>query len=280
MNMGQLAGFRRWGYDTRGWALTTQKRYSNTIISADRWLHDDGRPELMAAGLDDLKAWMTTRTTNAGTRNGYRDALVAYFDWAMDVSLRRDNPAAALPRLPVPRGLPRALHPEDARLVLDASHAYGLRWVALCKLAFYAGLRATELITLRWVDLSHDMARIRGKGGHARDVPLAPCAAEALEEWRGACPSPVWVFPSPRFDDRHQSYGWTHRTMQRIAADAGVAGFHPHVGRHTTATTLLDTGADVRDVQALLGHVNLATTSRYLAVRPARVVAAVGRLAY
>lgn len=278
MNMGQLAGFRRWGYDTRGWALTTQNRYSNTILNVDRWLGDD--VSIMDATTEQLQAWMSSRPANAGTRNGYRDALVAYYQWLIDVSLRRDNPAEPLPRLRIARHLPKALHGSDARHVLDQAQTYGPRWVAVTTLMFYGGLRASEVIGAQWADLSGDMLRVRGKGGHDRDVPLAGPVLEALAAWRATAPASDWVFPSPRNLSRHQSYGWTYTKVREIAEAAGVSGFHPHVGRHTAATSLLDSGADVRDLQAFLGHANLQTTARYLAVRPARVAAAVTRLAY
>lgn len=280
MNMGQLAGFRRWGYDTRGWAHTTQYRYSTTVCNVDRWLVQHRDTGVWDACADDLKAWMTTRPANAGTRNGYRDALHAYYCWMQDVAQRADNPADVLPRLRVPRHLPKALHDDDARLVLDAAPPYGLRWVAVVTLMFYGGLRASEVIGAQWADLAGGMLHVRGKGSYDRVVPLAAPALEALSDWRGECPSPVWLFPSPRYPDRHQSYGWTHRTVCQIAREAGVAGFHPHVGRHTAATHMIDRGADVRDVAAFLGHVSLQNTAKYLAVRPARVAAAVTRMAY
>lgn len=280
MRMSELAGFRRWGYDNRGWATTTQYRYSTTCRNVDGWLADEDRPDLLHADTDDLQAWMTTRPRNAGTRNGYRNALVAYYDWACDVSLRCDNPAEPLPRLRVPKHLPKALHPDDARLVLDQSHTYGPRWAAVVHLMFWCGLRAAEVIGSQWADLNGDMLHVRGKGSKDRVVPVAAECMDVLEDWRAVSPASDWMFPSPRYEGRHQSYNWTYEQVRAVASEAGVDGFHPHRGRHTFASSLLDAHANIRDLQAALGHASLENTAKYLKVRPVAVAAAVGRMAY
>lgn len=280
MNMGQLAGFRHWGYDNRGWAQTTQYRYSTTCRNVDGWLATERDLGLLEADTDDLQAWMSTRPRNAGTRNGYRNALIAYFDWAMDVSLRQTNPAEPLPRLRVPKHLPKALHADDARLVLDQSHRHGPRWAAVVYLMFFGGLRAAEVIGAQWGDMRGDMLHVRGKGSKDRVVPLAAECMDVVEDWRAVSPPSDWMFPSPRYEGRHQSYNWTYEQVRCVASQAGVPGFHPHKGRHTAATSLLDARATVRDLQAFLGHSSLENTAKYLAVRPVAVATAVARMAY
>lgn len=275
LTLAQLAGFRRWGYDTRGWAQSTQYRYSIRVVNCHNHLDTD----LTAASTSDMLGWLSSLPTNPSTRNHARNAVHAYCCWMQDVSLRRDNPADDLPRLRIPKHLPRAYDPTIAAALLDAADRRGQRWAAAGALMFYGGLRASEITERQWADLTSDMLHVRGKGSEDRVVPLAPPALEAVNLWRPLADASDWMFPSPRNPSRHMSYTWLYRTFKAIAADVGVPAFHPHAGRHTCATTLVETGAHVRDIQALLGHSNLATTTRYLAARPQRVVDAVGRLA-
>lgn len=274
MNLGELAGFRRWGYDTRGWAQSTQYRYSTRVVNCSTHLGD-----LTVATTRDMLGWLSSLPTNPSTRNHARNAVHAYCCWMTDVSLRRDNPADDLPRLRIPRHLPRAVDPSIASALLDAADRRGQRWAAAVHLMLYGGLRAGEVIGVQWADLVGDLLHVCGKGSEDRIVPLAPPAAEAVARWGTMAEGSDWMFPSPKDAARHMSYTWLYRTVKAIAAEVGVPTLAPHGCRHTCATTLVETGAHVRDIQALLGHASLSTTTRYLAARPQRVVDAVGRLA-
>ena len=110
-------------------------------------------------------------------------------------------------------------------------------------------------------------------------MPIHPDLAVALGKWHVECPSARWVFPSPRDPDRQASFTWIRDHVESIGDTVGV-DLHPHALRHTAATRLLETGADLRTVQEFLGHASLATTTVYTKIRPARLVEAMRRMTY
>lgn len=273
LTMGQLAGFRRWGYDMRGWAQTTQYRYSMRVRHCANHVGD-----LTTATYQDLLGWLSSLPANANTRNSARSAIHAYYAWMQDVSLRTDNPADDLPRLKVPRQLPKPIDPTLTPAVLDAADRAGQRWSTFLHLMFHAALRVDETLRVQWADLTGPMLHVRGKGSKDRVVPLNTPTLQAVDQWRLMAPGSNWMFPSPKDPARRMSYSWAWQNVRDIGQAAGVDHLHPHRGRHTCASTLVTTGAHVRDIQELLGHSSLHTTTRYLASQPQQVAAAVSML--
>lgn len=194
---------------------------------------------------------------------------------------RDDNPAAAL-RLPRrPRALPHVLSPAEAERLIEAAagtQPRALRDQALVELLYGAGLRVSEAVGLdkAGVDLDARVVRVLGKGGKERLVPIGRPAAEALRRYlsRGR----------PFLDARHRPElflnarggGLTRAgaflILRRLAAKAGLdpERIHPHLLRHSFATHLLEGGADLRSVQEMLGHADLATTELYTHVSDRR----------
>ena len=192
-----------------------------------------------------------------------------------------ENPAAdvALPRRA--RRLPRTLSPGEAERLVEAASGTkprDLRDRALVELLYGAGLRVSEAVGLErgGVDLEERLVRSIGKGGKERIVPLGRSAADALRRYvsRGR----------PFLDRRHrpelflnaQGGGLTRAgaflILKRLADKAGLepGRVHPHLLRHSFATHLLEGGADLRSVQEMLGHADLATTELYTHVTDRR----------
>ncbi|HVY45891.1 MAG TPA: site-specific tyrosine recombinase XerD [Minicystis sp.] len=183
------------------------------------------------------------------------------------------DPTALVDRPRVARRLPKVLGPDEVRTLLDVppeDTARGLRDRAILHVLYAAGLRVSELVGLKLADV--DRARgvvfAFGKGGKRRVVPLGEPALDAIDAWlaaRAASPaaaaSPL-LFPSPRGGRLTRQAVW--KMLKAAARAAGITKpSSPHKLRHSFATHLLEGGADLRSVQALLGHADISTTEVY-----------------
>jgi integrase/recombinase XerD len=149
-----------------------------------------------------------------------------------------------------------------------------LRLSALVELLYGSGLRATELVSLPRNAVSADkpFLILRGKGGRERLVPISDRARAAVGDWSALVPREShWLFPSGK---KHLSRVRLYQLLQELAADAGIPPdrISPHVLRHAFATHLLEGGADLRALQLLLGHADIATTQIYTHVDSRRLI--------
>jgi integrase/recombinase XerD len=218
-------------------------------------------------------------------------ALRQFYGFLIDEGLRSDDPSPSLPRPRSRRPLPRLLsHGEVAALFARAeTEAAGdrpeaVRLLALLELLYGSGLRATELVSLPLAAVPRDapLLTVTGKGGQQRMVPVSGRARLALSRWlelrrnRPDSSGSRLLFPSRGAS----GYLTRIRLFQLLRALAGRTGIDPekispHVLRHAFATHLLEGGADLRVLQTLLGHADIATTQIYTHVDSARLVALV-----
>jgi integrase/recombinase XerD len=194
---------------------------------------------------------------------------------------RGDNPAAELDLPRRRRKLPRPLSPGEAERLVEAakgSQPRDLRDRALVELLYGAGLRVSEAVTLEkgGIDLEGRLVRCVGKGSKERIVPIGRRAAEALRRYL--------AHGRPFLDRRHLpelflnarggalTRAGAFLILRRLASQAGLEPerIHPHLLRHSFATHLLEGGADLRSVQEMLGHADLATTELYTHVSDQR----------
>ena len=208
-------------------------------------------------------------------------AVRAFFRHLVLIGSRTDNPAAALALPKRVRHLPRTLSPREVERLIDAAagiDARALRDRALVELLYGAGLRVSEAVGLMKtdVDVGSRLVRATGKGSKQRVVPLGRPAVEALRRYlaRGR----------PFLDRRHRpelflnaqggplTRAGAFLILRRVAEKAGLERdrVHPHLLRHSFATHLLEGGADLRSVQEMLGHADLATTELYTHVSDRR----------
>jgi integrase/recombinase XerD len=208
-------------------------------------------------------------------------AIRSFFRHQQLLGMRGDNPAAELDLPRRRRKLPQTLSPGEAERLIEAASGTrprDFRDRALVELLYGAGVRVSEAMGLEknGVDLDDRLVRVVGKGGKERIVPLGREAAEALRRYlaRGR----------PHLDRRHRPElflnakggGLTRAgaflILRRLAAVAGLEPerVHPHLLRHSFATHLLEGGADLRAVQEMLGHADLATTELYTHVSDKR----------
>ncbi len=210
-------------------------------------------------------------------------ALRRFYGFLADEGLRADDPSAALPRGPVGRPLPKILgHAEVDRLfaVLAARTAVehprldDLRLTALIELLYGSGLRATELVSLPRAAIrsGQPFLIVKGKGGRERLAPISDRALAAVELWRQHVPGgQLWLFPSGK---SHLSRVRLYQLVRALGAEAGIPPdrISPHVLRHAFATHLLEGGADLRALQAMLGHADISTTQIYTHVDSRRLI--------
>jgi site-specific recombinase XerD len=226
-------------------------------------------------------AYLATRGFARRTVARRASALRRYFGWARRVGAVANDPTAGLS---APRGearLPRVLHPDELRSLLDEYGSAGpegardMRDTALLELLYGSGLRVAEASALDVDDLDLAQARVRvwGKGGKQRVVPLSEPAADALRQWLadGRRELATEASPAAALFLNLRGRRMTPRDARRVLDRRSVAPTHPHALRHTFATHLLDGGADLRVVQELLGHADLATTQRYTHVSKERL---------
>jgi integrase/recombinase XerD len=213
-------------------------------------------------------------------------ALRRFYGFLVDEKLRADDPGSALPRPGNGRGLPKTLSNADVEAIFAAIQARidrvppdprDLRLLALIELLYGSGLRASELVSLPRGAIQPDKPYLilRGKGGKERLVPLSDRARAAVAAWRDHVdPARPWLFPSGK---GHLSRIRLYQMVREIAGLAGIPPdrISPHVLRHAFATHLLEGGADLRALQAMLGHADIATTEIYTHVDSARLVSLV-----
>jgi integrase/recombinase XerD len=237
---------------------------------------------LEAAGSDEVGrlggAWAGLAPSTVARRSA---ALRRFFGFLLDEGIRADDPSAALPRPSLQRPLPKILDADEVESMFTAvgerassGEPLALRNLALLELLYGSGLRATELVSLprRAIRHGQPFLMLRGKGDKERLVPVSSRAAEAVQNWLPHVPeSSSWLFPSGK---SHLSRVRLFQLVRGMAALAGIAPHRvsPHVLRHAFATHLLAGGADLRVLQSLLGHADIATTQIYTHVDAARLV--------
>jgi integrase/recombinase XerD len=201
--------------------------------------------------------------------------------------LVQENPMPNVLSRSAARKLPHTLSSDDVRKLLaqpDATQALGSRDQALLELLYATGLRVSELVALPVAAVMRDqrVLIVRGKGGKERMIPLHESARAAIAAWLAARSTELrkrakdaassWLFPS-HGDSGHLTRQRLGQLLKDLAMAAGIERrkVSPHVLRHAFATHLLDHGADLRSVQKMLGHADIATTQIYTHVADERL---------
>ncbi|MGV2496127.1 tyrosine recombinase [Pelagerythrobacter aerophilus] len=265
----------------RGAAANTLAAYRRDLEGAEEAigsLERAGRDELARLG----QVWATLAPSSVARKSS---ALRQFYGFLVDEGQRGDDPSTALPRPAARRPLPKILsHGEVEALFVRAEeeaqgdHPHAVRLLTLLELLYGSGLRATELVSLPLSAVPRDapFLTVTGKGGQARMVPVSGRAGAALSRWLQLRPEgSKHLFPSR--GGKHLTRVRLFQLLKALATRAGLAveKVSPHVLRHAFATHLLEGGADLRVLQTLLGHADIATTQIYTHVDSARLVALV-----
>ncbi len=248
------------------------------------------------ASRDDVKAYLQrlSKSGMAGSTQARKlSALRQFFSFAYSEGMRGDDPTDAVDAPRPERPLPKILSGEEVETLISTARenietAEGKRLVCMLEILYASGLRVSELVTL-----PHNAVRnretifVRGKGGKERIVPLNPPAREAIkdylsvrDEFLPAGPRKAtaerYLFPS-RSAEGYLTRRRCHQMLKALALKANIDPdkLSPHVLRHAFATHLVEGGADLRSVQTLLGHADIATTQIYTHVARDRLEAMV-----
>jgi integrase/recombinase XerD len=271
-----------------GLARNTLDAYRRDLAQFMAWLRETrGRTalEALASDLQQHLAWQVeSRHASPRTTSRLVSSLRRFFQFALREGLRADDPAADLDSPKLPRSLPRSLSEAEVEGLLaapDVANAQGVRDRAMLETLYASGLRVSELVGLKTVQVSLDMGvvRILGKGAKERLAPLGEEAVSWIERYQqgargellGARKSDA-LFVTARGGPMTRQAFWN--LVKRHARTAGIPReISPHTLRHAFATHLINHGADLRVVQLLLGHADISTTQIYTHVARERLKA-------
>lgn len=286
-----LAKWREWLVGEKRAAAHTVAAYQSDIEHFMRFLadyrgHKTKLADLAALSLTDFRAWLAhSAHENIGAASRAR-ALAGvrnFFKW-LDRTGQLHNPSIDLLRAPkTPKRLPRPLSEDNAQEVValakNVPHEewIGLRDQALFTLLYAGGLRIGEALSLCHRDLAQkDRLVVTGKGNKQRSVPLLPIVQETLATYIAACPFSALgkdpVFVGARGEVLNA--GVAQRQLRKLRRDLNLPEtVTPHALRHSFATHLLASGADLRSLQELLGHSSLSTTQLYTRIESVQLAA-------
>lgn len=271
----------------RGAARLTREAYASDLSDAAKWLARS-RVTLAEAGTPELRRYFSALArAEMSPRTAARrlSALRQFYRFLVVEGLRRDDPSQGLDAPRLGRPLPKMLAESEVDALIAAAEREpgpeGLRLRCMLELLYAAGLRVSELVSLPLAAAKAD-ARflvVRGKGDKERLVPLGAPARASLAAYRkvrqhflreGETSS--YLFPA-RGQSGHLPRERAALLLKRLAAAAGLdpARLSPHVLRHAFASHLVDRGADLRSVQEMLGHADIATTEIYTHVETGRL---------
>jgi len=264
----------------RAAAKNTLTAYSKDLADASGFLAARGRG-LADATAEDLEAYFAAlgaRGLSPATAARRRASVRQFYRFVLGEGWRADDPSRRVDAPRQGRSLPKVLSRDEVDKIIAAAAArdgaQGLRLACMVELVYASGLRISELTALPLAALARDPAYliVKGKGGKERLAPLNEAARSAVKAYlevrkaflpKGDLANP-WLFPS-RGKARRLTPRRFAQLLDEAAADAGIdpERVSPHVLRHAFATHLLEGGADLRVVQTLLGHADIATTQIY-----------------
>lgn len=271
----------------KGLGERTQRAYESDILQCLAWCNRHGFNNISDLTTDDLRSWMAYASKNHARSSLARKvvAVRGFFAWCQHVGCINSDPAEILMTPKIENMLPTVLDESQAEELMNnvdsetnnssscskESRAIELRNAAILELLYATGMRVGELTSLNVYDVNFESHTIKvtGKGNKQRVVPFGIPAFKALSAWLSSDGRKVLLQDSAetaiflgargkRIDQR-----LVRQVVHDAAKSAHVPDISPHALRHSAATHMLNGGADLREVQELLGHSSLNTTQRY-----------------
>lgn len=276
----------------RGAADNTRQAYWRDLADVSVYLKTDRKSDINSATTDDLKAYIEHLSKKMHTKGANKSqiavrtvarrlsALRQYYRFLVSENKRKDDPTSTIDSPKQGRTLPKTLSEAEVTRLIKVAGAGGgadsIRLVCLLEMLYATGLRVSELVGLPMTAINDDVQfmTIEGKGGRERMVPLSEPAQKALKDYLAVRQQFIagddktqmqWVFPSRTSEKGHLTRQRFAQLLKDLARDADMpeGKVSPHVLRHAFATHLLSRGADLRSVQKMLGHADIATTQIY-----------------
>ena len=286
-----MSGADRWNIS--GFVTSLTASSANTVSAYQRdvrlfadWVERHGIKAPSQVTKAHVRSYIAFLTTSKLARRSIarkKAALARYFGWLSRNGKLKIDPTLGV-KTPSDKGrLPKVLTGEQLRALLERHPDEHPRWRhlrddAVVELLYGSGLRVSELCSLDVdsIDQRRGVVRVMGKGSKERQVPVSKPSVEAVREWLSMRREVVDDSDVLALFVNHRRRRITPRDVRRLIDDRAMSPTHPHALRHTFATHLLDNGADLRTVQELLGHSDVATTQRYTHVSKERLKTAYG----
>lgn len=277
----------------RGAALNTRQAYWRDLADVSLYLRANRNTDVDKATTDDLKAYLkdlSEKTHEKGTNKAKiavrtvarrLSALRQFYRFVISEGGREDDPTSTIDSPKQKRTLPKTLSESEVDQLIKTAGMSGsaesVRLVCLLEMIYSTGLRVSELVGLPLSALGegNQFLMVAGKAGRERMVPLTEPAQKAISDYMnvrkqfigmdGADRQAQWMFPSKTSDSGHLTRQRFAQLLKDLARTADVEEdrVSPHILRHAFATHLLSRGADLRSVQKMLGHADIATTQIY-----------------
>ncbi len=249
----------------------TLDAYRRDLQSLSQWAESQGQGDVSKLQADQLRAFVASEHRRGLSPKSLQRRLSAcrsFYQWMLKHGRIAASPVAAIKAPKAPRKLPQVLDPDEAKALVEVptDAPLGVRDRALLELFYSSGLRLSELCGLRWRDLDIDsgLVTVLGKGSKQRSVPVGSHARAALTEWKSQ-QKPAG--DAPVFPGRGGAPISPRAVQMRLRLLAQRQGLfkrvHPHLLRHSFASHVLESSGDLRGVQELLGHADIATTQIY-----------------
>ena len=277
----------------RGAAMNTRQAYWRDLADVSLYLRKNLSSDVDRATTDQLKDYLKDLSQKSHTKGTNENkiavrtvarrlsALRQFYRYIVSEGLRDDDPTTTIESPKQGRTLPKTLSEDEVTQLIKTAGAGGrpenVRLVCLLEMLYATGLRVSELVGLpiSAIDENQQFIMIAGKAGRERMVPLSDPAQDALKAYMNVRKQFIgmdenglqsqWLFPSRTSDSGHltrQRFAQLLKDLAR-AAEVDESRVSPHVLRHAFATHLLSRGADLRSVQKMLGHADIATTQIY-----------------
>jgi integrase/recombinase XerC len=249
----------------------TLDAYRRDLDALAAWAQAQGIDDPLGLQTEQLRAFIAAEHRRGMSPKSLQRRLSAcrsFYQWQLKHGRIAASPAAGIRAPKAPRKLPQVLDVDEAvQLVeLPTDAPLGLRDRAMLELFYSSGLRLSELCALRWrdLDLADGLVTVLGKGGKQRSVPVGSHARKALEEWRRESQGQTDGAVFPGRGGAPIGARAVQIRLRQLAQRQGLfKRVHPHLLRHSFASHVLESSGDLRGVQELLGHADIATTQIY-----------------
>ena len=277
----------------RGAANNTRQAYWRDLADCSLFLRSTFSKEIVDASTDEIKAYLEDLTNKIHVKGSNKSqiatrtvarrlsALRQFYRYLISENIRKEDPTTTIQSPKQTRTLPKTLSEQEVDTLIKTAarggNADSVRLVCLLEMLYATGLRVSELVGLPLSAIGEDMQflMVAGKGGRERMVPISDPAQKALKAYTDVRVSFMstednsvqaqWLFPSRTSESGHLTRQRFAQLLKDLAQTAGIeeGRVSPHVLRHAFATHLLSNGADLRSVQKMLGHADIATTQIY-----------------
>jgi len=267
----------------RGASLNTISAYKRDLEGLEEFLHTQNSSLIQATGqhLKDYLAFLTNHHYSLKTQSRHLSSMREFYRFLYSENIIKHNPTDYLVAPKTRKSLPKYLSEEDVFLLIQHARDIDLRLYTLLELLYASGMRVSELVGLPVDAVTREKKRIyvTGKGNKERIVPLNDKACDALSCWLTKrelqyprADKNRWLFPA-KSKSGHFTRGGFFKELKKLALEIRLDAtkVSPHVFRHSFASHLIAHEADLRSVQKLLGHADIATTEIYTHILPNRL---------